>query len=57
MPSAEADVAFGSGRFNLPTEQVRQRVQESLEAVGMAEYAQVNPISMPVSLDRKFGPF
>ncbi|CAM6105256.1 unnamed protein product [Calypogeia fissa] len=40
MPTAEADVAFGSGRFDLPLEEVRKRVYESLDAVGMAEYAQ-----------------
>lgn len=41
MPTAEADVAFGLGRLDLPEEEVRDRVMRSLEAVGMAELYQV----------------
>lgn len=40
MPTAEADVAFGLGRLDLPEEEVRNRVMRSLEAVGMAELYQ-----------------
>eukprot|EP00249_Psilotum_nudum_P016833 c26004_g1_i1 orf=239-1324(-) len=40
MPTAEADVAFGLGRFDLSEDEVRQRVDKSLEAVGIAEYRQ-----------------
>lgn len=41
MPTAEADVAFGLGRFDLSEDEVRTRVYSSLDAVGMSEYAQV----------------
>ena len=41
MPTAEADVAFGLGRFDLPEEEVKTRVETALEAVGMREYGQV----------------
>ncbi|KAL2621682.1 hypothetical protein R1flu_001887 [Riccia fluitans] len=40
MPTAEADVAFGLGRFDLPIDEVRERVHKSLKAVGMDQYAQ-----------------
>lgn len=40
MPTAEADVAFGLGQFEIPEHEVRCRVIRSLEAVGMAEYFQ-----------------
>ncbi|OAE20022.1 hypothetical protein AXG93_2584s1060 [Marchantia polymorpha subsp. ruderalis] len=40
MPTAEADVAFGLGRFELSIEEVRERVHNSLKAVGMDSYAQ-----------------
>jgi energy-coupling factor transporter ATP-binding protein EcfA2 len=42
MPTVEVDVAFGLGRFNLPLDEVRTRVHNALEAVGMDEYAQVS---------------
>ncbi|KAJ7539058.1 hypothetical protein O6H91_11G075400 [Diphasiastrum complanatum] len=40
MPTAEADVAFGLGCFNLPEDEVKERVYKSLEAVGMSMYSQ-----------------
>lgn len=40
MPTAEADVAFGLGRLDLPEYEVRDRVMGSLHAVDMAEYCQ-----------------
>lgn len=42
MPTVEADVAFGLGKFNLTPDEVRSRVSKSLEAVGMSKYMQVN---------------
>lgn len=41
MPTAEADVAFGLGSLELSHEEVRERVEKSLDAVGMSEYLQV----------------
>lgn len=41
MPTVEADVAFGLGKFNLTSDEVRSRVSEALEAVGMLHYSQV----------------
>ncbi|XP_031263331.1 ABC transporter I family member 10-like [Pistacia vera] len=40
MPTVEADVAFGLGKFNLTPDEVRSRVSKSLEAVGMSKYMQ-----------------
>ncbi|THU60428.1 hypothetical protein C4D60_Mb07t12600 [Musa balbisiana] len=40
MPTVEADVAFGLGKFNLTSDEVRSRVSEALEAVGMLHYSQ-----------------
>lgn len=41
MPTVEADVAFGLGKFDLTYEEVRSRVAEALDAVGMSDYSQV----------------
>lgn len=41
MPTVEADVAFGLGKFDLSYEEVRSRVSKALHAVGMLEYSQV----------------
>lgn len=41
MPTVEADVAFGLGKFNLGPEEVRFRVSKALNAVGMSDYLQV----------------
>lgn len=41
MPTAGADVAFGLGRMHLPEDEVKRRVQESLEIVGMGDYTRV----------------
>uniref|UniRef100_A0A2P2M2E2 ABC transporter family protein n=1 Tax=Rhizophora mucronata TaxID=61149 RepID=A0A2P2M2E2_RHIMU len=38
MPTVEADVSFGLGKFNLSEDEVRNRVSKSLEAVGMSPY-------------------
>lgn len=38
MPTVEADVAFGLGKFNLTQDQIRCRVEKALDAVGMYEY-------------------
>ncbi|KAI4317103.1 hypothetical protein L6164_025008 [Bauhinia variegata] len=40
MPTVEADVAFGLGKFNLTRDEVRSRVSRALQAVGMSEYMQ-----------------
>lgn len=40
MPTVEADVAFGLGKFNLTIEEVRSRVSKALDAVGMSDYMQ-----------------
>ena len=41
MPTVEADVAFGLGKFNLTCGEVRSRVSKALDAVGMSDYLQV----------------
>ncbi|XP_050204352.1 ABC transporter I family member 10 [Mercurialis annua] len=40
MPTVEADVSFGLGKFNLTEDEVRHRVSKALDAVGMASYIQ-----------------
>nr|XP_029120860.1 ABC transporter I family member 10 isoform X3 [Elaeis guineensis] len=40
MPTVEADVAFGLGKFSLTLNEVRSRVSKALDAVGMLEYSQ-----------------
>ncbi|CAH1444260.1 unnamed protein product [Lactuca virosa] len=40
MPTVEADVAFGLGRFNLTDEETKLRVAKALTAVGMYDYLQ-----------------
>ncbi|KAM0951993.1 putative ABC-type Fe(3+) transporter [Dioscorea sansibarensis] len=40
MPTVEADVAFGLGKFNLSSDEVRSGVSKALDAVGMLKYAQ-----------------
>lgn len=44
MPTVEADVAFGLGKFNLTIEEVRSRVSKALDAVGISDYMQVGCI-------------
>jgi energy-coupling factor transporter ATP-binding protein EcfA2 len=41
MPTVEADVAFGLGKFNLTNDEVRSRVSKALDAVGMSNYLKV----------------
>ena len=41
MPTVEADVAFGLGKFNLSSDEVRSGVSKALDAVGMLKYSQV----------------
>jgi energy-coupling factor transporter ATP-binding protein EcfA2 len=41
MPTVEADVAFGLGKFNLTNDEVRSRVSRALDAVGMSNYLKV----------------
>lgn len=41
MPTVEADVAFGLGKFDLSYDQVKSRVAKALDAVGMSDYSQV----------------
>ncbi|KAL3814149.1 hypothetical protein ACJIZ3_015417 [Penstemon smallii] len=38
MPTVEADVAFGLGKFNLTDNEVTSRVAKALDSVGMYEY-------------------
>lgn len=40
MPTVESDVAFGLGKLNLSLDEVRSRVSQSLDAVGMLSYSQ-----------------
>ncbi|KAL6971866.1 ABC transporter I member 10 [Sarracenia purpurea var. burkii] len=40
MPTVEADVAFGLGKFNLTQDEIKSRVARALDAVGMFEYLQ-----------------
>lgn len=42
MPTVKDDVAFGLSRFNLTLEEIRSRVEKSLDAVGMYDYLQVS---------------
>lgn len=46
MPTVEADVAFGLGKFNLTYDEVRSRVSKALDAVGMSEYMQVGHMQL-----------
>lgn len=39
----EEDVAFGPENLGVPTEEIRRRVDEALEVVGMTEYARHEP--------------
>lgn len=41
MPTVEADVAFGLGKYDMTEEEVKSRVIKSLEAVCMRDYMQV----------------
>ncbi|XP_020091542.1 ABC transporter I family member 10, chloroplastic isoform X2 [Ananas comosus] len=40
MPTVEADVAFGLGKFKLSLDEVKARVSKALDAVGMLDYSQ-----------------
>lgn len=42
MPTVEADVAFGLGKFKLTNDEIMSRVAKALDAVGMYEYMQVS---------------
>lgn len=42
MPTVEADVAFGLGKYSLTREEVKFRVSKALDAVGMLNYQQVD---------------
>ena len=42
-PTVFEDVAFGPMNMGLPEEEVKQRVEEALEVVGMSEYAHKAP--------------
>lgn len=41
MPTVEADVAFGLGKFDLTYDEVKSRVTKALDDVGMSEYSLV----------------
>lgn len=41
MPTVEADVAFGLGKFHLISDEVKSRVSIALDVVGMLKYSQV----------------
>ncbi|XP_016171611.1 ABC transporter I family member 10, chloroplastic isoform X2 [Arachis ipaensis] len=38
MPTVDADVAFGLGKFSLTNDEVRSRVSRALHAVGLSDY-------------------
>lgn len=42
MPTVEADVAFGLGKFNMAKAEIMSKVAKALNAVGMYEYMQVS---------------
>ncbi|ONH89855.1 hypothetical protein PRUPE_8G020300 [Prunus persica] len=44
MPTVEADVAFGLGKFNLTPDVVKYRVSKALDAVSMLNYMQIGVI-------------
>jgi hypothetical protein len=48
MPTVEADVAFGFGKFDLSLDEVRSRVSNALQSVGMADYSQVGILKSPI---------
>lgn len=41
MPTVDADVAFGLGKFDIANDEITSRVAKALDAVGMYEYLQV----------------
>lgn len=41
MPTVEADVAFGLGKFNLTRDEVKSKIVKALEDVGMSDYIEV----------------
>lgn len=41
MPTVDADVAFGLGKFSLTDDEVRSRVSRALHAVGLSDYMKV----------------
>lgn len=41
MPTVDADVAFGLGKFSLTDDEVRSRVSSALHAVGLSDYMKV----------------
>ncbi|PRQ19581.1 putative polyamine-transporting ATPase [Rosa chinensis] len=45
VPTVEADVAFGLGKFNLTSDEVKSRVSKAANAVSMSKYLQVSPDS------------
>lgn len=44
MPTVAVDVAFGLGKLNLSTDEVKHRVEKALAAVGMSDYSQVSQL-------------
>jgi len=44
--TVEEDVSFGPGNLNLPPPEIRTRVEESLEVVGMKKYAKSPPFAL-----------
>lgn len=41
MPTVEADVAFGLGKYKIDNGEITSRVAKALDAVGMYEYLRV----------------
>ena len=48
----EDDVAFGPENIGIPSEEIRQRVDEALKLVGMYEYRKHAPICSPAARSR-----
>jgi energy-coupling factor transporter ATPase len=44
--TVEEDVSFGPGNLNLPPAEIRRRVEESLDVVGMKKYAKSPPFAL-----------
>nr|GEZ11965.1 ABC transporter I family member 10-like [Tanacetum cinerariifolium] len=53
MPTVEADVAFGLGRFNLITDETKLRIAKALSAMGMHDYLQATYQHVLVLLNNK----
>lgn len=54
LPTVEADVAFGLGKFNMTHDEVRSRVLKALDDVGMSDYIKVGSFKSDVCSTFKY---